>query len=282
MFWAYHWLLERGVTVDMETEAVQASLKALCSNTGCTPLGNAVVAKDTAVTSWLLQRGADPNHIRELNISVDGFTSKVETTPFLQAVLSSDLSTLSEFVTHGADIHRPAQGRLGRTALQASVEQGRPEVMRFLIRGHGVSPNEPSAPQSGLTALQMAAFKGRIDIAHELLEADADVNADRAEIDGYTALEVASKYGRLDMVQLLINAGADISASEFGEVQFRNSVDMAREEGFPVIVRLLKTQRNILHGIGSNEDDAGSKKDGDNDNARWEELGCGVDSAFSG
>jgi ankyrin repeat protein len=60
------------------------------------------------------------------------------------------------------------------------------------------------------TALQAAAEQGH-DAIVTMLQATADINAERAEIGGITALEAPSKGGNLAVVVPLLEAGADVN-----------------------------------------------------------------------
>ncbi|MEX2382158.1 MAG: ankyrin repeat domain-containing protein [Opitutales bacterium] len=61
--------------------------------------------------------------------------------------------------------------------------------------------------------LHCAAWEGRLEIARELLQRGADVNA-RCETDHACAIHFAAERGHLDIVRLLADAGADLEAGD--------------------------------------------------------------------
>lgn len=155
----------------------------------------------------------------------------------------------------------------GRPALVLAVQLESWQVVAELLKARGLRVNATNA--HGETALMLAAIKGHVELARQLIAAEADVNKtgwtplhyaasgtsehqvamvqlllehhayiDAASPNGSTPLMLAAQYGSQAMVELLLNAGAD--------VQLRNqlgltAVDFARRSDRDYMVRILQT-----------------------------------------
>ncbi|KAI0378487.1 ankyrin repeat-containing domain protein [Hypomontagnella monticulosa] len=114
--------------------------------------------------------------------------------------------------------HSPGSARLDEyTALHYAAANGLLDYVWFLI-DNGADVNA-TVGFEGFTPLMMCA-KGNhpssLDIAHLLLDHDADINATSV---GYkTALRRAVGVGNLSMIKLLIQRGADISSQVNGDL----------------------------------------------------------------
>ena len=92
-------------------------------------------------------------------------------------------------------------------------------VDAWLADNPGVTPDgwdsrellAPSLPQHRPT-LHTCAEKGHLDVARDLIEAGADVNA--KDNDGFTPLSICAEKGHLDVARDLIWAGADVNAKD--------------------------------------------------------------------
>ncbi|EXJ69517.1 uncharacterized protein A1O5_07553 [Cladophialophora psammophila CBS 110553] len=98
----------------------------------------------------------------------------------------------------------PSCDKYGRTALQAAVETGDVEFVRYLL-AEGAEVNAPAAPLFGVTALQAAAIKSYLRIAQILLEHGAHIDADPSPYGGRRAIDGAAERGRIDMAKLLLD-----------------------------------------------------------------------------
>ena len=97
-----------------------AEINAAATNgTGYNALTGAVASGHTAIVSWLLANGADPNY-RYAN----GYS------PLLTAAANGYLGIVSILLAGGADLH--AQSNDGKTALSMAEERGHPAVAEFL------------------------------------------------------------------------------------------------------------------------------------------------------
>lgn len=103
-------------------------------------------------------------------------------------------------LNHGLDDQRA-------TPLQLAARQGQRELVAYLLAQEAhIQPNKPDA--MGMTPLHEAAQAGHIDIANQLLQNHADVQA-RSE-SGATPFYLAIAAGHLDMARLLLARGAKI------------------------------------------------------------------------
>jgi ankyrin repeat protein len=107
------YLLGKGVDVN----------SAATNGTGYNALTGAVASGHTAIVSWLLANGAEPNYRYGAGYS-----------PLLTAAANGHLGIVSILLANGADLH--AKTNDGKTALSFAQERGHAEVVEFL-RSHG-------------------------------------------------------------------------------------------------------------------------------------------------
>ncbi|MBY0335940.1 MAG: ankyrin repeat domain-containing protein, partial [Acetobacteraceae bacterium] len=67
-------------------------------------------------------------------------------------IARGDMGTIRDAINRGADVN--ARNRLGLTALDAAVDQGRPEITFYLLSVRGVAanptaPDQPEPPRAG-------------------------------------------------------------------------------------------------------------------------------------
>lgn len=130
------------------------------------------------------------------------------------------------------------------TVLQRAVRGVRStDDRRFvqLLLDAGADVNEAPA-YADLTALQAAAHNGQLDLARQLVNLGADINARRAVWDGLTCLEAAAQEGRLDMTQFLLNAGATTTGK--GQLQYIRAVKLAKDRGHAAVAQILRKHRS--------------------------------------
>jgi ankyrin repeat protein len=98
---------------------------AATNGTGYNALTGAVASGHTAIVSWLLANGAEPNYRYGAGYS-----------PLLTAAANGHLGILSILLASGADLN--AKTNDGKTALSFAEERGHTEVAEFL-RTHGAA-----------------------------------------------------------------------------------------------------------------------------------------------
>jgi ankyrin repeat protein len=150
-------------------------------------------------------------------------------------------------VSAGANVSLRASWCITRTPLQAAVEDGRKEIVDFLLE-QGVDANETPAVRAGATSIQLAAIKGFIAIATTLLNHGAEVNAEPAPYEGRTAFEGATEHGRIEMMMFLFQNGADLLSDN--RRQYERAIRFAEENGQHAAVQLAE---ELLREALSNE-----------------------------
>jgi len=172
---------------------------------GYAPLQTAVRNRNSDLAEMLLKAGADPN----LPDS-DGVT------PLVHAINRNHVPSINLLVEHGADIDK--LDREGYTPLEVAIGEDKLFAARALIEaganvnsGNGTQKVTPLmliasqlAPQARATHL--AAGPTPVDIARDLIEKGADVNAQSAS--GVTPLMVAAGHNNGPMIGLLLAKGA--------------------------------------------------------------------------
>lgn len=222
------------------------------------PLQVAARNGQTDMVEALLRAGASVDFIGEVYAEVLGFDTRMswvyhhengneytcEST--LSIAVEGGLEMVKMILAAGADVNEPPHDLGGRTALQKAAQVGDIEIVEYLLRERQANVNADPAEWQGVTALQAAAINAHFDIAYKLLEMGADPNAPGAEAEGRTALEGAAERGRIDIIQLLLDNGADVTSPDFGAIQLQNAVDLAQEEGFHAVARMLERHRDSL------------------------------------
>ena len=94
------------------------------------------------------------------------------------------------------------------TNIWVAVRTGNREALKVHL-ANGVDLNAQE-PQSGLTPLSWTIFAGEVEIAKQLIKAEADVNGTNR--DGSTPLHEAAFMGRDRIARLLLRNGADVEA----------------------------------------------------------------------
>lgn len=121
-----------------------------------------------------------------------------------------------------------------RTPLQLAAEQGRMEIVRYLVlQGAEIDATTPENTGE-VTPLRYAITNGDIEMVLFLIEQGADVN--KANNRGWTPLMTAVTNGHVDIIDILLDAGADINArTESG----RTITRIASDAGYTDIVMKL-------------------------------------------
>ena len=132
-----------------------------------------------------------------------GTLDKGRLTPLMWAALKGHSELVDLLIGRGADVNAIAAA--GVTVLLYTLyrveEEASSDIVTTLLE-NGADPNAASYDGGG-TPLMSAASRGRSDLLRLLLNAGADINAQRP--GGYTALMIAARLGRLDAVQTLLN-----------------------------------------------------------------------------
>ncbi len=140
--------------------------------------------ESAAITSLLLDRGADPNGENASHV-----------TPLLWATYGGRAATVRLLLDHGADPNRG--GRVDSTLIRAA--QGP-------IGNGDLVPQPRGAVVDNVPPIVAAAWIGNLDEATALLDAGGDPNVPAD--DAFTAMYGAAVLGNDAMVQLLLDRGA--------------------------------------------------------------------------
>ncbi len=144
--------------------------------------------------------------------STDDSTSRVsevsrsdrESGPLHLAASQGDLPLVRSLVqTYGHDVD--ARDTYGRTPMHWASEEGRLEVMQYLVE-QGADIRIPDGVAR--TPLHWAAFGGHLVCVIFLREKGAHLNT--IDCEQKTALFLASSFGHFDVVQFLISQGASV------------------------------------------------------------------------
>jgi len=177
---------------------------------GSSILLQAVAAGHVEVVKILLAAGANP---------------KTEGNGPLAAVAArgNDMEVLRCLVEAGVILDPPKRPATWDNAVVASVVNGNPEMLAYLL-AHGASPD--GSGFAGVTGLQLAAAKEDIEVMRLLLDSGASVN--KADHYGRTALMFACREGKRKAVECLLSKGADSSLRDGYD---RDAKQLAREAG---------------------------------------------------
>jgi ankyrin repeat protein len=181
---------------------------------GHTALWCAAMNGRADVVGALLQGGADVN--------------KADVKGCAPLSFAASASIAKMLIERGADVN--AANRLGGTALLLAAQEGHADVVEALLQA-GADVNK--ADENGLAPLCVAASAS---IATMLIERGADVNA--ANRFGSTALLIAGRKGRADVVKALVQAGADVMADRSGRLPLTVAADEGRWSFVTLLARL--------------------------------------------
>jgi len=196
------------------------------------PLNPAGVEKVPSERRWDVGRPYDPRS----NIDGDELLTDPTVPPLMRALHLGDMGLAKSLIAAGANVNGP--DRHGNTALMIAANRAELGALRQLLRsGAAVDAKNEDA----LTALF---FTDSRDIAKELIEHGADVNAtsrfnitplmvavsydppivrllianganvNAKDVNGVTALMLAALHGRANNVKILIEAGAHVNTKD--------------------------------------------------------------------
>ncbi len=163
-----------------------------------TILNLAAAKGHTAITEYLLERGADPNE-----------PSSKDWTPAHSAAALGNTGLLKKLAGAGADLS--AIKADGLTPAGHAAGQGHLDTLRWLVDQVG-SLSEAAGPRTPL--LCAAASEGHLEIVQWLLDAGADPNAVDATPSARPALLGALRGPHVEIADLLLDAGADPNIAE--------------------------------------------------------------------
>lgn len=199
-----------------------------------TPLHAAVMNRHPDVADVLIASNAEVNvfdaaaggYVEILNTELKADPTLVASrddngwTALQFAARNGQLDAVKLLLANKADVN--ARDRGGMTALQAALafsDSSRPgagttdtnhEAIAELLLANGATVSNQR--NGGLTALHYAASAGFTNVASEILDRKADVNAKDGR--GRTPLDLAAQHGHTDMVELLVARGAYISDTD--------------------------------------------------------------------
>jgi hypothetical protein len=120
--------------------------------------------------------------------------------PLLDAVLSNDLTAVSQLLAAGVSTHETTVE--GGTPLWAAAHDGRAEIVALLL---AACADANSRKNSGATALFVACQNGHAAVVSALIAAGADCNASRVT-DSAAPITIAAEFGYTDCVSALLAA----------------------------------------------------------------------------
>lgn len=158
------------------------------------------------------------------------------TSGLLQAVRINSLDSVRYYLALGKQIDVDEKNNNGVTALMYAGGNGLLEVAQELIRANA---NLEAKDNFGWTALMFAAFNGHLEVVQALILAHANLEAKNN--DSQTALMFAANNGHLEVVQILIDAHVNLEK----KFKTKNSgswtvLMVAANNGYSGVVQALK------------------------------------------
>jgi uncharacterized protein len=135
---------------------------------------------------------------------------------------------------------------MGSQVIEAVVCSSRDALLDALHSG-----GNPNDEEDGISALVMACTQDREDLAADLIQYGASVNA--PEQDGSTPIFTAASLGSEALTRVLLEAGADVNAAnDIGQTPLMVA---AKSGSLPVVEMLLKADANARahdkHGLSA-------------------------------
>lgn len=211
-----------------------------------TPLHHALASGHIDMAKYLIERGAD----------ID-LKDKDKAAPLHNAAFLGSLEVVDLLLKKGAAALNEGNFR-GQTPLHFACERGHPAVVtRLLDAGADIEARD----MIGRTPLMTTGMSQNMEIAKDLIERGADVNAaaKRGPV-AYTTLSVTAMYGFKDLVDLLIDKDASILKDSL-EPTFAFAVEMGHPRLFEYVLENgldLATVRELDPGFVFNAAAGGS------------------------
>lgn len=165
---------------------------------GMTPLDWAVHFGNVEMATLALDQGAEVNLVSQ----------RLGRTALISAVTKGNGELVDILLEHGADISPVDKN--GNPAIYYAVDQGRTAILKALLaNGAKVDFKEP---HYGRSLLHIAAIKGFRDIAEDLVNRGAAIDA--MDESGKTPLFYAVGYGNQSVADYLIGQGAKAQVSD--------------------------------------------------------------------
>jgi len=139
----------------------------------------------------------------------------------------------------------PAEG----TALYYAALYGFSGVVNHLVVKHGEDINYQRGPWG--TPLHVTSRSEHAEVAHVLLQHNADVNARSAHFYEWTPLHFASSHGHMKVVQLLLEHGSNVNAQSRTH---KTPLYLASSNGYLAVVRLLLAHGADVHIRGGHSE----------------------------
>lgn len=158
-------------------------------------LADAVVGNDPDRVRYLLDHGADPNAVAELDYNA------------LQwAVREGHVKIAEILLEHGAQVE--LRDKDGWSPLMFAVYRNNPDMIRLLIQR---GAKKDAYGGSGWNPLSVAITYGDIDRVKQLVDAGVDINATNEA--GYTPVMFATAKSADGVLEMLIKQGANVRAA---------------------------------------------------------------------
>ena len=186
---------------------------------GATALHWAAHRNDLDAATLLIEAGADVNAANALGA-----------TPLWLAAINGSAPMVERLLESGANPN--ASLKMGETPLMTAARSGDVETVERLLE-HGANVNA-AEQERGQTALMWAVAQQHADVAHALIESDADLHARtkvwyqlentagntntsgnfRMAHGGSTPLLFAARNGDIETARVLVDAGSDVRDTE--------------------------------------------------------------------
>ena len=204
-------------------------------------LGAAVVGNQVKIINYLIDCGADVNHI-------SSFGSPI----LLNAIAIDNAKATEALVKAGADINIKGMKLVIHgifvnwqwTPLMAAAYKGNLKLTKLLLkkgadineRGWSSSPDEPE------TAADIAAYSGHLKVLKYLLKKKSDISQN--------AIFLAARGGHIDIVEFFLVRGTNINAP--GELYSKTLLMEASWWGHPSLVHFLIKEGSQINLINEN------------------------------
>ena len=127
---------------------------------------------------------------------------------WLDAANAGDLALMKNLINGNPYTDINATDRCGSSALHYAAEEGRPEMVKFLVEKGGIIN---AMNMWDKTPLHSACAKGHVEIVKYLVEHGARIEA-TSNKKRFTPLHLASQFNHHCIVEYLLENGADANA----------------------------------------------------------------------